>query len=171
MTAFKATYADWKLIKTRGCVQVVFELPLESADEAYQVLGGMPISAREVWCGIARLDLAGGSTGERYPDASGQEVAGSTPARPATPSDKERRSFDEMPVPQQAGMLCQERAFRLFLAEKFEVALPDPEEAAEIVRDYCGVRSRSEITKKNTFWSEIMLAYRLWQRAAEVVPA
>ena len=36
--AFRASYSDWKLIKTRSVVQIVFEVPLEAADEAYQVL-------------------------------------------------------------------------------------------------------------------------------------
>jgi hypothetical protein len=56
MTAFRASYADWRVIKTRACIQVVFEVPIEQADQAYQVLGGMPMAANEIWCAVARLD-------------------------------------------------------------------------------------------------------------------
>jgi hypothetical protein len=40
--AFRGTYADWKLVKTRAVVQIVFEVPLEDSDAAYEILGGMP---------------------------------------------------------------------------------------------------------------------------------
>jgi hypothetical protein len=54
-TAIKATYSDWKLVKTRGVVQIVFEVPLAEADSAYELLGGMPITANERWFGIAAI--------------------------------------------------------------------------------------------------------------------
>jgi len=54
--AFQATYSDWRLIKGRKCVQVVFEVPVEQADQAYQVLGGMPDPSKSVWCAIARMN-------------------------------------------------------------------------------------------------------------------
>jgi hypothetical protein len=56
--AFRATYSDWRLIKGRKVVQIVFELPLELSGSAYDALGGMPNTAAEVWCGIARLDVS-----------------------------------------------------------------------------------------------------------------
>lgn len=55
MTAFRATYSDWKLVKTRAVVQVVMEVPLSDADAAYEVLGGMPVHGNERWFGIAAL--------------------------------------------------------------------------------------------------------------------
>lgn len=45
--AFQATFSDLKLIKTRQCVQIVFELPLAAFDAAYDVLGGMPDPSKE----------------------------------------------------------------------------------------------------------------------------
>lgn len=54
--AFGAEYADWKLIKTRETVQVVFEIPLSAADHAYQVLGGMPKPGTSIWFGIAKME-------------------------------------------------------------------------------------------------------------------
>lgn len=53
--AFGAEYVDWKLIKTRGAVQIVFEIPREAADHAYQVLGGMPDNEKSVWFAIAKM--------------------------------------------------------------------------------------------------------------------
>ncbi len=53
--AFSAVYSDWKLIKTRGVVSISFEVPLEAAGHAYNVLHGMPGFAEEKRFAIARL--------------------------------------------------------------------------------------------------------------------
>jgi len=81
---------------------------------------------------------------------------------------KERRAFGDMRPAQQAGILCNERAFRLFLAEKFDMPLPDPDEAASVIRHHCKVSSRAEIKPDNAGWSDIVLAYRLWQNHPEL---
>lgn len=54
--AFGAEYVDWKLIKTRGAIQIVFEIPLEAADVAYKVLNGMPAQDRSAWFAIAKME-------------------------------------------------------------------------------------------------------------------
>src|SRR3990167_7762632 len=54
--AFGAEYVDWKLVKTRAAIQIVFEIPLEAADHAYRVLGGMPDNSKSRWFGIARME-------------------------------------------------------------------------------------------------------------------
>lgn len=52
---FGAEYVDWKLIKTRQTVQIVFEIPLAAADHAYEALGGMPNNERSDWFAIAKM--------------------------------------------------------------------------------------------------------------------
>lgn len=54
--AFSAAYADIKTIKTRQVVQVIFEVPIEAAGHAYNVLGGWPDFGSEKWFAIARLE-------------------------------------------------------------------------------------------------------------------
>jgi len=53
--AFSAVYSDWKLIKTRGVVSISFEVPLEAAGHAYNVLNGMPHFEIDKRFAIARL--------------------------------------------------------------------------------------------------------------------
>ena len=60
--AFLATYSDWKYLKTRGVIQVVFEIPLHDEESARAVLGGMPNPAEEGWYGITRVDPNAGQT-------------------------------------------------------------------------------------------------------------
>lgn len=177
--AFKACYSEWRMIKTRATVQLVFEIPIEQADAAYQALGGMPIAAKEVWCGIARLKdkvshSASPGTSEERPGP-----ATSFPSVPAKPvrADKPRRQFGEIAPAQQAGIFCNEVAFHKFLQEEFKAEwmrcddYNDQRRAANVVREICEVNSRSEITPQNTLWSALVLKYRLWQREPEFIGA
>jgi hypothetical protein len=54
--AFSATFSDLKVVKTRGVAQFIFEAPLEAADHALNVLGGMPQPMKERWVAIARME-------------------------------------------------------------------------------------------------------------------
>jgi hypothetical protein len=147
--AFAASYSDWKLIKTRSVVQVIFEVPLEAADAAYQVLDGMPNIGSERWFGIARLN----------------------------PAAQERARPEAEPLPggaaavRAAGMLCTSSTFQTFLKEKWGGGWrlfsqgDDNQRAAEFVRWRCGVQSRSEIkTNPDALarWRELHNLYSAW---------
>jgi len=54
-SAFGAAYSDWKIIRTRGVIQIVFEVPIEAEGAAYAALGGMPKQDRSDWFAIARM--------------------------------------------------------------------------------------------------------------------
>jgi hypothetical protein len=176
---FKACYAEWKVIKTRATVQLVFELPIERADEAYQALGGMPIAAHEVWCGIARLDPSKEHPLPPHPAAAAPRPASSAPQPLPAGENKQKRPFGEMSPAQQAGMLCHDLAFQKFLAEEhpdrwIELRAKNPREplpdrAKAIVYQLCKVTSRAQIDADNAEWSALVLAYRLWQREPEFV--
>lgn len=164
--AFQATYADWKLIKTRQCVQIVFEVDLSKADEVYGVMGGMPDASKERWFAIARINLAGSSTtapaseGADGADAESQESA-SAP-----------RSWHSMSPAQQAGILCGDDNFRTFLRTELQFPAFEEDEAAFWVRQVCGVASRASIGKSEASeakWRELVSQYRDWNRTPEYV--
>lgn len=165
MSAFAAVFSDWKVIKTRACVQLVFEVPIEKADEAYQVLGGMPIAGNEVWCAVARLGSPGGEQSRRSDGSGGsQEVAGPTSKK--TPA-------------QIAGYLCTLPAFHKFLQEKCQAAwrrnwsatVDKEERAKQCIYDICTVTSRTQLTTDNAEWCALQLAFRLWQDHPELEDA
>lgn len=157
--AFRCTYSDWKLIRTRKIVQLVFEVAVEQADVAYRVLGGMPNSAVESWCAIARLDPAvvkqesevmpnirtsDRPTGCDTSPASGPDI----PARARKPVDPQKK------LAQRAGILCTDPVFHRFIAEHYGFVFStdadeDNERAAQFVRQRCQVKSRADI-KPNT---------------------
>jgi hypothetical protein len=146
----QATYADMKLVRTRSCAQLVFEIPIEQATAAIDAFG-VPLPGKEVWCAIARL------------------VPGEPPA-PATPAqaEKPRQKWENLPLPQQAAMRCGEAPFRKFLVERYD-ALDSEESAAECVREMCGVKSRADIGKSEYSrrqWQEVDRDYQFWLRNA-----
>lgn len=97
-----------------------------------------------------------------------------TPPAPVPPaSGRAKRSFDDMPPSQQAGMLCADPGFQIFLCETFDFVTINHEGAADFVRLHCHVESRSALDTAGPAgwrWRELVTQYRAWQRAPEVVP-
>ncbi len=121
--AIRGTYADFKLIKTRGVVQFVVEIPIENVDEVI-ALFGMPQYGAEQWVAVAPLK----------PEAE-----------PATPTARQDAYQDKSPGEQavaRAAILCGEVAFQTWLCgnnhsgEDFTIG---------VLRTRCGIKSRSEI--------------------------
>ena len=183
--AFQATYADFKLIKTRGVVSISFELPVEQAQAALDVLGGMPLAATEVWCGIARLNPGAEATPTLAPstkvDASPTSEAhgpnsgfdsrdrGQTSPRqePSAPDgEKTKTAFRDMRLANQAGMLCDQVPFQKFMSEEYANWFEDESnDVAQAVRRYCGVKSRSDIrprTPSGDRWTKLHGEYKMW---------
>jgi hypothetical protein len=73
--AFEATFSDFKIIRGRKVAQVVLEVPLEAADTALRVLGGVPRPDAECWVAVARLQRSGAQAHEpgNAPPAGGTE--------------------------------------------------------------------------------------------------
>ncbi len=160
--AFQATYSDWRLIKGRKVVQVVFEVPMEAANEAYQALGGMPNPAAEVWCAIARLvQPAGKGVGVETTNRA-QPALGDVPAR--APRNK---------LAQLAGMLSKTPLFHRYLEitnwEGFRI---EEEAAAQYIRNYCGVGSRADIIPNTPAEDKFLKLYNdfvFWRDADKFV--
>jgi hypothetical protein len=129
MTAFQATYSDFKLVRTRKVVQIVLEVPVEQSNAVLDVLGGMPDPAKESWVAVARLQ-------QPQPDRQ---------PRPAG----ERRDWRDLPPQQQAGIRCDEPAFVSFLKEQYANEWHEATDAADCVRLICGVNSRADLATNN----------------------
>jgi hypothetical protein len=121
--AVLATFSDARPIKTRSVLQLVFEVPIDRADEAMKFLGGFPQPAEERWVGIAL--------------ALKEREKIEAPA-------KERKPFHELRASAQAGIRCGEPEFWKYLEETVEYACSDSDGAADVVRKICKVQSRSE---------------------------
>jgi hypothetical protein len=130
--AIKGSFADFRLVKTRKLAQVVIEIPIEEADHALTVLGGLPRSDGERWVAIARLTKAGADRPSNPADNLGSDT--STPIK-ASPATKRERTPAE-----RAAFLCTLPEFRKWYGA------PTEEAAAHQMRAECGVSSRAQIT-------------------------
>lgn len=133
--AFTATYSDWKPVKTRRIIQIIFEVPWERHDEAYQALGGMPDPGGERWFAIAQLQMETKKAGN-----PAMQTEDSQPNGRAAVSSRQRPN----PYAQRAGILCNDIRFQKFLAERYGI-IAAPDAAACKVRELCEVDSRTEI--------------------------
>jgi hypothetical protein len=155
MTAFRATYSDWKLVKTRGVVQVIFEVPIADHDAAYEVLGGMPVQGKERWFGIAAL---------RSPQ---EEAAQSRQDSPQADSpDGERTPWREVKPSAQAAMRCDQAPFWAFLREEHKQRVANKDDAATAVRRITGVNSRAHFNENHVArvaWHQLDSQFQAWQ--------
>jgi hypothetical protein len=142
--AIRGTFSDFRLIKGRKCAQVIVEIPIEEADAALSVLGGIPQPASERWIALAPLNV--------------------TSIKP----QKERRRYEDLKSAMQAGIRCTEPAFWRFINECHPAWNTRCEEhAADFVRDFCRVGSRSSLNldpRAAAKWQELDAAYMLWLR-------
>jgi len=157
MTAFRATYSDWKLIKTRGVVQVVMEIPLADADAAYDVLGGMPVHGKERWFGIAALK----SPAEEARAKPDQE----SPPKHSRP-DRAKLDWRDMQPAAQAVLRSKKPEFWAFLREETEFNdVRNEAQAATAIRNICQVDSRSELStnhRKRVLWHQLDTEFQAW---------
>ena len=116
--AFTATFANVKNVPSRKCVQFVFEVPVEQAKAANDILGGFPDPSVSVHVAIARLVV-----------------------KPAPDKPKRERLTSE-----RAAMLCNDAAFADWLFKR--VGCNDPKElayVATVMREVLMVDSRREL--------------------------
>jgi hypothetical protein len=151
MAAFKASYADVKMIKTRQCVQIVFEIPVQDFDAAYEVLGGLPNPAAERWFGIAAIK-------DPAIVAKPEPVDQPRPARA-------KRDWRDIPPAQQAGIRRSDPIFAAFLKEQRASDWREASDAVECVRLICGVQSCKELGsdhRARVIWHQLDEQFQAW---------
>lgn len=147
--AIKATFSDFRLIKGRKQAQLVLEIPIEEADNALAALGGIPQPQSDHWVAVARLN------GVKKPELE----------------PKEKRRWEDLELSAQAGIRCEEQAFRQFLREEFICSADNADDAAEEIRSICGVTSRASLNNDEDAafkWKNLDGFYQAWLRIAEM---
>ena len=163
MSAFRATYADLKLIKTRQCVQIIFEVPQNEFDAAYEVLGGLPNPAAERWFGFAAIVRPAEKETVDHPNAAPQ-------AMPQQGSDKPpagaKRPWREIDPVTQCAIRCDDPIFVTFLKESHPEEWRETGDAAACVRFMFSINSRSEIGKNHkakVAWHQLDDEFGAWK--------
>ena len=144
--AIRATYSDYRRVKGRKVLQLIFEVPLEQAPEVHDVFGE-PSPDGSTWVAIARLQ--------------------SQPA--AQQAEKPKKSWDEMPRSAQAAMKCNDADFQRFLSAEYRRGIGDAIQAASVVRQVCSIKSRADLDHNEPAahaWDRLYSNYQMWKRGA-----
>lgn len=139
--AFQATFSDFRTVKGRKVCQIILEVPIEQANAALRVLGGVPDPSSAPWVAVARLK---------------EEAA----QQPSQPPEKPKRRWEEMKPSEQAGIACGDAAFSKFIA-----AQPGSENTAGRLREILDITSRRDLDHdphKAVKWSQLYADFLRW---------
>jgi hypothetical protein len=150
----QGNYSDLKFVRTRKVVQVVIEIPIEHAADFVQKFGA-PDPSAETWVAVARLDL------DRAQKTAETPVA----------TEREPRKFADLPLPQQAALMCDRADFQEFMEEFWSVQVhqlgkPEADDTADAVRKFCGITSRAELATNELAargWKELLVKFESWR--------
>lgn len=160
--ALAGSFADYRLVKSRGVLQLIVEIPVESQAQAFEALG-YPIPGTDIPVAVARLNSPAGShsqRGEKGVLASPDTESGPQPQSSPKPAGgtSQRERYAAMSAGEQAvvraAMLAQDQRFQVWATrQQSEAAFVqqlymDEEEAADFIRDICcGGNSRRLIAE------------------------
>lgn len=161
--AIKATYADYRRVKGRKVLQLIFEVPIEKAPDVHDTFGE-PSSEGATWVALALLD------NEKIQDS---ELKAQLKASVELEKKKEPREWGQLLPSNQAALKCNEPMFWQFLNEERQIyihatSVNDPISAATALRKYCGVNSRADFDtnpSKRRVWELLYDDYQTWERA------
>lgn len=171
----RADFSNWRPIQGRKVMQLIFEVPIEEAEGALKMLG-IPQPGESKWCAIALLEngkparesdagppksvpkLSGGTAAPATQIGTAQSPTTAITAAATTSETQshDRKSFASLPLTQQAGIRCADILFQEFLKVETESA------AADYVRLYCGVASRSVLPAFPARWHDLEAKYQSW---------
>lgn len=170
--AIQAQLVDIRNLGTEKCVKLTLHIPAEQAPLVLKAFG-WPTAVEPVPVALARL------TQPKEAEAQPRPPVTESPSA-TTGGAQSKKSWHEMSMSQQAGLLCGEISFATFLkdyhpstwreTEGTEGLLKD--RAAQCVRFLCGVESRSEIkpdTSAGGYWIKLNSEYRAWMQQPAVV--
>lgn len=171
----QADYANWRPVQGRKVLQLIFEVPIEQTADVMNKLG-TPTSGESRWCAIALLDktravsngatVAGSTDHLNGHEPDRNDSGGGNPSKVVTAGETAHRKFSELPLPQQAGIRCQDRDFQWFLMDKYPVIAANNTETKGAVCVICGVITRSELTHGEASgdkWLALEERYQAWR--------
>jgi hypothetical protein len=127
LAVIQATFSDWRTVKGRKQLQLIFEVPIEQQGDVLARLGA-PSGDSPKWCAIALL-----APNASAPAPVQNEKIERGKAAYAGKNDMEKAAT-------RAAMLCKDRQFQAWLVDE-----PSEHQAATEVKRQLRIQSRSEI--------------------------
>lgn len=143
----QGTFSDLRTVKTRNCIQMIIEVPIEQGAQIVSAFG-FPQPQDAVWVAVARLD---------------PEKAKASPAAP----EKPRVPFHDRPLSVQAALTCRNPKFWEFTKNKHGWISKNEDEAAGFVKTQCRISSRSDLDNTayewaRQHWRDINAQFEKW---------
>jgi hypothetical protein len=166
LATIQAQLIDIRNVGTHKSLKLTLHVPEEYALKAIEAFG-WPTGAHPVPVAVARLtDEASKAPQQqgRQTDQARQDLRSDQEDREETPPPV-RRTFDSLPLPQQAGIMSNEPPFRTFLNEEYGYRCENKEDAAAALRERCGILSRKELKEQPTAaerFCKLRDHYRAW---------
>ena len=162
--AIEAQLVDMRNVGTHKVLRLTIHVP-DGKALAIIAAFGWPTGVAPVPIAIARLNESEVVPPDRT--SSDRRTETSPRQEPSSPDGaKTKTAFRDMRLANQAGILCDTPAFRKFLNETQAYIVGDtPEDAAQVVRELCGVSSRSDIRPRcpsGDKWTRLVDEYRTW---------
>ena len=130
----ECSFSDFRTVKGRKVAQLILEIPIEAADHALSVLGGVPRPDADRWCALVRLDKAAASAG-----------VNSVP-KPQDDAHKEKSEGEKAVA--RAGILCNDPDFQRWVIQAAPHSARDNAQGfgtADILRAWLGVTTRKAL--------------------------
>lgn len=145
------TYYDLRQVKSRGCWQIVIDVPAEAAEKLVETFG-LPRQDEPTWLAVARLKVspeaattasASTNTGER-PSKAADDTGASPQNKAGVASGESKGGWYGLKPSARAALLCKEEAFRIWVNRTFNLGVPveTEEEVAGWLRYEIGARRR-----------------------------
>jgi hypothetical protein len=157
MNAIRGRFASYRSVPSRDCMQVVIEFESDQQEQVFAALG-YPRPGEDTWVGMSRLyQNPAAPVRAAVPHGKESLPSPSPPPRVSLPKKdpvKAKLMHDlyaslspEDRAVQDAGMLAKDRAFWEWLLRVKYLSRTAAFSAAEFIRNWCGVESRSELVR------------------------
>ncbi len=159
--AIRAVFSEWRMVKTRKVLALIFEVPLEQQAEVLTMLGA-PMPDAEIWCAIARLNSAVSENPQEGEKPSAASQRGKERYLESTPSQQALI---------RAARLPKDDRFRAWLASKWGVSSVTEEGAISFIqRQCCHGESRSLIAEDPVCYDMFLRLETDWKLGTHLLP-
>lgn len=165
----KGSLVDVKNINTHKCVRLSIDVSAELGAEIVHAFG-WPTMVEPVSVAVARLVPEAEAPPSLAAQIAADMKAGTAHFVSPSPEEhaaKEKRRITQLHGGSQAALTCKREAFWKFLEEQRDIVCRSEEEAAEYVREFCDIKSRSEIETNPTArnrWHLLYSAFDAWMK-------
>jgi len=164
--AIQATFSDYRTVKGRKVLQIIFEVPIERQGEVFAALG-YPMPDAERWCAIALLrdpaplpgsrrlaqDEDDASTvRSRHPPGGAHHVK--DPVRSQAGKARYAESDDMQRAEIRAAMLMHDEVFQYWVATHSPAKVISEAAADHFIKTRCGIESKRDLASNEAAYEE-----------------